>query len=154
MGDMHKNPRRLAEKALSHAAWLDEYINGSTMAAIADRHDVAKSTVHEAIHRRLQEARDRRNDLGDLLLELQISRYTDLYRRCIDELDSADDGREVGKAQLIASARSILDSLTKVLGYDKGTTITVTGESAIDRDIRDLTTKMALQLDQIEARDH
>ena len=142
MGDAKTSTRVQLAHAEKQERYVRLYRDGHTYQEIADMFGVAPSTVCESVRTQLKHAQARRNHEGDLLLEVQIARYTDLYRRAIEALDSAEDGREVGKSQLLNSARGALDSLTKILGYDKGTTITISGESALDRDIRELTAKM------------
>ena len=81
-------------------------------------------------------------------MDTQICRYTDLYRRTIDELDNAaTEGREVGKAQLLSAARGILDSLTKVYGLDEHR-VTVTNRTALDDELADLTDALRHKLDE------
>lgn len=147
MGRNHESPRHQLPAAERHAAWLDDYISGMSLQKVADKHGVTKQAVHQVVHRQLDEARNRRNDLGDLYLEIQIARYTDLYQRCIDELNSTDDGREVGKAQLISAARGALDSLTKILGLDHGITVNVHTETALDRELAAMTKQLGEVLD-------
>ena len=149
MGNANTSPRVQIPRVERHAAWLADYINGLSMPAVAAKHGVAVSTVHEAIHNRLTEARARRDRIADSLLDVQIARYTDLYRRCIEELDSSEDGREVGKAQLITAARGALDSLTKVLGLDQGITVNVHTETALDRELAAMTKRMGEVLDGV-----
>ena len=151
MGDAKTSTRVQLSHALKQTKYLEHYIDGWTYQQIAEKYGINHSTVWESIQTQLKHARARRNEAGDLLLELQIARYTDLYKRCIDELDAAEDGREMGKSQLINAARAACDSLTKVLGFDKGTTITISGESALDRDIRELTERMTTELDSRQA---
>ncbi|WP_431818626.1 hypothetical protein [Gordonia jacobaea] len=50
---------------------------------------------------------------------LHTERLEDLLRRSYEALDEAHRGREVGVAQLLSSARGILDSLAKLHGLNQ-----------------------------------
>lgn len=147
MGDANMSARVQIPRAEQQAAWLDDYIGGLSERAVAAKHGVSKTAVHNAIKLQLASARERRAGLADVLLDVQIARYTDLYRRCIEELDDSSSGREVGKAQLITAARGALDSLTRVLGLDNGITVNVHTETALDRELAALTARMGEVLD-------
>lgn len=142
MGDINKSPRVQIPKSEDHALWLEDYIGGMSYRAVGAKYGVHHSAVYGVVQRQLAKARERRDGLADLYLDLQIARYTDLYRRCIDELNSSEDGREVGKAQLVSAARGALDSLTRILGLDHGITVNVHTETALDRELADLTKQM------------
>lgn len=142
MADKKNSPRVQIPMVNRHAEWLDMYTRGHTYRDIADEYDVAFSTVHEAIHRQLDKARERRNELADVALEIQLSRYDWLYKQACEALADARDGREMGVAQLLAAARGILDSKSKLLGLDQGVTVTVHSESILDRELAELTAQM------------
>ena len=147
MGDAKKSPRVQLPRTEKQAEWLELYIGGASYRQIGTKYGVNHQVILRSIHTQLEAARDRRTHLGDLLLDVQIARYTDLYRRCIAELDDTASGREVGKAQLISAARGALDSLTKILGLDQGVTINVHTENALDRELADLTNRMGKVLE-------
>lgn len=140
MGDANKSPRHQAPIVERHAAWLDDFTQGSTYKQIAEKHGVARSTVHEAIGRQLGKARDRRDGLADVALELQIARYEWLWAKACDSIAKASDGREVGVAQLLSSGRMILDSMTKLMGLDQPqrSEVTVHTVTDLDREIAGL----------------
>lgn len=142
MGNAHTSTRVQLSRNTRHAEWCALYVAGMTQQEIADRYGVSRSAVRDAVKKALTEARQRRADIGDLILDLQIRRYEDLYGRCIEALDDAHAGREVGRAQLISAARGILDSLSKIQGLDQAATATVLTESQLDRDLRVLTETM------------
>lgn len=140
-----QSPRR--EAAERHAEWLALFTSGASYAQIANRHGVTKSTVHEAIHKQLAAARDRRDGLADTALELQLARYEWLWAKTVASVATAGAGREVGRAQLLATGRSILDSMNKLMGFDQGVTVNVRSESLLDQEIAALTARMSLIID-------
>lgn len=73
--------------------------------------------------RAVQRVLDRTESVNaDALRSILTDRYEGLYRRAVDAFDQATtSGREVGRAQLLAAARSALDSLAKVHGLDRPT---------------------------------
>lgn len=140
MGDMHKSPRRKADKAIRHAEWLDEYIRGLSLRKIAAKHGVSKSAVHQAVQNQLRAAIARRDDSADTLLEQQVQRLDWLWTQSAQAINEARDGREVGLAQLISAARGVIDSKTKLLGLDQPQRheVVVAQVSEIDRELAGL----------------
>lgn len=140
MGDANKSPRVQVQRAERHAEWLALFTSGATYRQIAERNNVAVSTVHEAIHRQLGAARDRRDGLADVALELQIARYEWLWAQTVASLAASKAGREVGRSQLISAGRQVLDSMTKLMGLDQPqrAEVTVHTVSDIDREISGL----------------
>ena len=156
MADMHKSPRRLGAIAEKQAKALRLYIDGHTYESIAKTLGYAdKSGAHKAVKAALQDLTDERRELARHVLALQIARYTDLYHRTIEALDNVDEGREVGRAQLISAGRGILDSLSRVSGLDQqSAVVTVRAESQLDRELAALTAMMkAPQLPAAESGD-
>ena len=73
--------------------------------------------------------------------QLMSARYDDLYRRTIIALDTADaEGQLMGKSQLLAAGRGIVDSLVKLHGLasPQRAEVTVHTRSAIDDEIEAL----------------
>ncbi|MBD0021929.1 hypothetical protein GII33_20720 [Gordonia pseudamarae] len=138
-----------SKATLRHLAALKLYANGATFDEVATECGYAsRSGAYQAVKAALDDARRERHELADNILDTQICRYTDLYRRTIDELDNAaTEGREVGKAQLLSAARGILDSLTKVYGLDEHR-VTVTNRTALDDELADLTDALRHKLDE------
>lgn len=140
MADANKSPRVQVQRAERHAEWLALFTSGATYRQIAERNNVAVSTVHEAIQRQLDAARDRRDGLADVALELQIARYEWLWAKTVASLTASKNGREVGRSQLINAGRQVLDSMTKLMGLDQPqrAEVTVHTVSDIDREISGL----------------
>lgn len=138
--DVNKDPRVQVGRAKRHGAWLDDFAAGMSYRQIADKHGAAISTVHEAIHRQLKKATDRRDGLADVALELQIARYEWLWAQSVDRIEATGGGREVGVSQLLNAGRQILDSMTKLMGLDQPqrAEITVHTVDDIDREIANL----------------
>lgn len=97
---------------------------GHTYQEIADALDYADRTVaYRAVLRTIN-----RNEaqVVDDFRDLMAERYEALYERALKELDAAaTKGREMGKSQLINSARQALDSLARIRGLDKTPTVTI-----------------------------
>lgn len=140
MGNANTSPRFQAPVVERHGKWLDAFTAGATYKQIADEYGAAVSTVHEAIHRQLAKARDRRDGLADVALELQIARYEWLWTQAVERLTNAGKGREVGYSQLLNSGRQILDSMTKLMGLDQPqrAEVVVHTVSDVDREIAHL----------------
>lgn len=154
MGDRHKSPRFQGAVAIRQAEALKLFIAGHSYDQIAQRLNYAdRSGAFVAVKRALEDVRAERTELAEHVLDTQIARYTDLYRRCIDALDEAEDGREVGRAQLISAARGCLDSLSRVYGIDANSAVvTVRTETQLDRDIAELT-RMVTAIDSEAVED-
>ncbi|KXT57345.1 hypothetical protein Y710_09645 [Gordonia sp. QH-12] len=144
MGDANKSPRVQIPRTEAHAEWLDDYISGMSLRAIAAKHGVTHPAVHHVIHRQLAAARERRDQLADELYEIQARRYELLWTETVKALADAKANREVGVAQLISAGRGVLDSLTKLHGLDQPmrVDVTVTETSDVDRELADLATKL------------
>lgn len=147
MADVNKSPRTQLPRVARHAEWLDDFTKGATYQQIAEKHGVSRSTVHDAVHRQLGRARDRRDGLADVALEQQLRRLDWLWQQAADAITEARDGREMGVAQLIASAKGVVDSTTKLLGLDNGVTVNVRSDSLLDQEIAALTERMSLIID-------
>lgn len=106
------NPRRVDERVRSAQAVVLRR-DGLPLRQIAERlgyHDA--STAYRAIVRTL----DRTDtEVAAGYRQLMTERYEDLYRRNILALDNA---RDSGRAQLIGSARAVLDSLCRLHRLD------------------------------------
>ncbi|QRY62736.1 hypothetical protein JVX90_00215 [Gordonia sp. PDNC005] len=140
MGDANTSARVQIPRAEQQAEWLDDYIAGLSERAVAAKHGVSKTAVHNAIHNQLAAARERRAELADHLYEIQARRYEHLWTETARALADAKSNREVGVAQLITAGRGVLDSLTRLHGLDQPTRVdvTVTEISDVDRELADL----------------
>lgn len=143
------SPRGKANVVARQAEALRLYRDGHSYDEIAQELGYSnRSGAHHAVKAALDDRRRDRQELADNILDTQILRYTDGYRRCIDELDNAaTEGREVGKAQLLTAARGFLDSLTKVYGLEQ-LQVSVTNRNALDDDLSDMLTALR---DKLEA---
>ena len=155
MADMHKSPRHLGAVAEKQVKALRLYIDGHTYQQIADQIGYAdRSSAHKAVKAALAALTEERTELARHLLDLQVARYTDLYHRTIKALDAVDEGREVGRAQLISAGRGILDSLSRIVGIDHNSAVvTVRTETAMDRELAALTEMMKADSPQLPAGD-
>lgn len=81
--------------------------------------------------------------------QLMSARYDDLYRRTIAALDTADqEGQLMGKSQLIAAGRGVVDSIVKLHGLaaPQKADVTVHTKADVDAEVQAL-------LDQLEGRE-
>lgn len=78
--------------------------------------------------------------------QLVSARYDDLYRRTIDALDTADaEGQLMGKSQLLAAGRGIVDSIVKLHGLaaPQKADVTVHTKADVDAEVQALIDKLA-----------
>lgn len=124
--------------------------HGHTLDDIAERlgyYD--RAAVYRAITRSLDRVE---TENATQYRELMTDRYEGLLRRAMDALDNADEGREVGRAQLLSAARGICDSLVRLHGLDNAPVVTIRSETQLDRDIANLTRMVtAIDADTVEA---
>lgn len=96
----------------------------------------SRSGAHKAVKAALERAKVERLELAGAVLDVQIGRYEGLLKRSLDALDEAEEGREVGRAQLISAARGVLDSISRLHGLDKpAALVTVRAESGLSSDL-------------------
>lgn len=78
--------------------------------------------------------------------QLVSARYDDLYRRTIDALDAADaEGQLMGKSQLLAAGRGVVDSIVKLHGLaaPQKADVTVHTKADVDAEVQALIDKLA-----------
>ncbi|MDH6279500.1 hypothetical protein [Prescottella agglutinans] len=78
--------------------------------------------------------------------QLMSARYDDLYRRTIAALDTADqEGQLMGKSQLLAAGRGIVDSIVKLHGLaaPQKADVTVHTKADVDDEVQALIDKLA-----------
>lgn len=110
------SPKQLRDRERARQA-LELRRDGKQWHEIADALNYTdKSAAYTAVQRFLARTE---SETADEYRELLTQRYEDLYRRAIAKLDDAYRGREVGVAQLLSSARGILDSLAKLHGLQE-----------------------------------
>lgn len=131
------SPKQLADRERARKA-AELRRDGMQWPQIADELGYSdKSSAYTAVRRFLD-----RNDseTADEYRELLTQRYEDLYARAIKKLDEAYRGREVGVAQLLSSARGILDSLAKLHGLQEPLKVetTVVQRDELDEEIANL----------------
>lgn len=77
--------------------------------------------------------------------QLMSARYDDLYRRTIIALDTADaEGQLMGKSQLLAAGRGIVDSIVKLHGLaaPQKADVTVHTKADVDAEVQALLDKL------------
>ncbi|RDI32422.1 hypothetical protein DEU38_103155 [Rhodococcus sp. AG1013] len=77
--------------------------------------------------------------------QLMSARYDDLYRRTIIALDTADaEGQLMGKSQLLAAGRGIVDSIVKLHGLaaPQKADVTVHTKADVDAEVQALLNKL------------
>lgn len=77
--------------------------------------------------------------------QLMSARYDDLYRRTIIALDTADaEGQLMGKSQLLAAGRGIVDSIVKLHGLaaPQKADVTVHTKADVDAEVQELIDKL------------
>lgn len=136
--------RQHLNKTQRHNEWLKLYAGGATFQSIADLYGVRKQAVFAVCKKALQDARTERVELNELLVDLTVHRYNDLYRRAVEALDEAAGGREVGRAALLAAARGVVDSYVKLLGLDQPARaeVTVRVRDEVDAELHELAATM------------
>ncbi len=78
--------------------------------------------------------------------QLMSARYDDLYRRTISALDTADaEGQLMGKSQLLAAGRGIVDSIVKLHGLaaPQKADVTVHTKADVDAEVQALLDKLS-----------
>ncbi|AVM01903.1 hypothetical protein C6V83_18160 [Gordonia iterans] len=124
---------------------------GHTYQEIADALDYADRTVaYRAVLRTIN-----RNEaqVVDDFRDLMAERYEALYERALKELDAAaSKGREMGKSQLINSARQALDSLARIRGIDKTPTVNVTTTTTVSASQEAIATEIAGLADALRTK--
>ncbi|MEP9391198.1 hypothetical protein ABLE94_02915 [Gordonia sp. VNK1] len=133
-------PQRITDRERATQA-VHLRTHGHTLDDIAERlgyYD--RAAVYRAITRSLDRVE---TENATQYRELMTDRYEGLLRRAMDALDDADEGREVGRAQLLSAARGICDSLVRLHGLDNAPVVTIRSETQLDRDIACLTEMVA-----------
>ena len=137
MGDAKKSTRVDAQTVDRQNQALRLLSNGRSYDEIAVALGYAsRSGAFYAVKSALERAKAERLELAGSVLDKQIARYEGLFKRTVDALDEAEEGREVGRAQLISSARGVLDSLSRLYGLDKpSAVVSVRPESGLSADL-------------------
>ena len=109
---------------------------GKTWAEVADAWGYQdKSTACRAVRRVLERVE---GETAEDFREVMSARYEALYAKAWDSINTADaKGQLVGKSQLIASARGVLDSHVKLLGLQavSKSEVTVVTRGQMDAEI-------------------
>ena len=136
-GDRNRSSRVDAEIVEKQSEALRLLLRGYTYQKIADHLGYrSRQGAHDAVKSALNRAKAERMDLADRVLDMQIGRYQDLLTRSLNALDEAEEGREVGRAQLIGAARGVLDSLSRLYGLDKpSAVVSVRPEAGLSADL-------------------
>ncbi|EGR8595359.1 hypothetical protein I8C62_002852, partial [Listeria monocytogenes] len=110
--------------------------DGKTWAEVADAWGYQdKSTACRAVRRVLERVE---GETADDYREVIAARYEALWAKSWEAINTAESkGQLVGKSQLVASARGVLDSLAKLQGLQASTKseVTVVTRTAIDSEI-------------------
>lgn len=113
--------------------------DGKTWAEVADAWGYQdKSTACRAVRRVLERVE---GETADDYREVIAARYEALWAKSWEAINTAEaKGQLVGKSQLVASARGVLDSLAKLQGLQASTKseVTVVTRTAIDSEIEAL----------------
>lgn len=113
--------------------------DGKTWAEVADAWGYQdKSTACRAVRRILERVE---GETADDYREVIAARYEALWAKSWEAINTAEaKGQLVGKSQLVASARGVLDSLAKLQGLQASTKseVTVVTRTAIDSEIEAL----------------
>lgn len=113
--------------------------DGKTWAEVADAWCYQdKSTACRAVRRVLERVE---GETADDYREVIAARYEALWAKSWEAINTAEaKGQLVGKSQLVASARGVLDSLAKLQGLQASTKseVTVVTRTAIDSEIEAL----------------
>ncbi|EGR8601424.1 AraC family transcriptional regulator [Listeria monocytogenes] len=113
--------------------------DGKTWAEVADAWGYQdKSTACRAVRRVLERVE---GETADDYREVIAARYEALWAKSWEAINTAESkGQLVGKSQLVASARGVLDSLAKLQGLQASTKseVTVVTRTAIDSEIEAL----------------
>lgn len=113
--------------------------DGKTWAEVADAWGYQdKSTACRAVRRVLERVE---GETADDYREVIAARYEALWAKSWEAINAAEaKGQLVGKSQLVASARGVLDSLAKLQGLQASTKseVTVVTRTAIDSEIEAL----------------
>ena len=105
----------------------------------------SRQAAHKAVKRVLERVE---GETADDYREVIAARYEALWAKSWEAIESAGSkGQLVGKSQLVASARGVLDSLAKLQGLQASTKseVTVFTRGAIDAEIEALFGKAGIQ---------
>ncbi|KJF21942.1 hypothetical protein C7T36_18350 [Rhodococcus sp. AD45-ID] len=120
--------------------------DGKTWAEVADTWGYQdKSTACRAVRRVLERVE---GETADDYREVIAARYEALWAKSWEAISAAESkGQLVGKSQLVASARGVLDSLAKLQGLQASTKseVTVVTRTAIDSEIEALLGKAGIR---------
>ncbi|MGW6376266.1 hypothetical protein ACWFRB_09405 [Rhodococcus sp. NPDC055112] len=132
-------PEGISDRERALGAMRDRR-DGMQWAEVAEAwgyHD--KSTAHRAVKGVLDRVE---GETVDDYREVVNARYEALYAKAWEAIEAAEaKGQLVGKSQLVAAARGVLDSQAKLLGLaaPQKSELTVHTRSAIDDEIEKLT---------------
>lgn len=131
-------PEGISDRERALGAMKDRR-DGKTWAEVAAAwgyHD--KSSAHRAVKTVLERVE---GETTDDYREVIAARYEALWAKSWEAINTAESkGQLVGKSQLVASARGVLDSLAKLQGLQASTKseVTVVTRTAIDSEIEAL----------------
>lgn len=135
-------PEGISDRERALGAMRDRR-NGKTWDEVAQAwgyHD--KSSAHRAVKGVLARVE---GETVDDYREVVNARYEALFQKAWEAVESADSkGQLVGKGQLVAAARGVLDSQAKLLGLaaPQKSELTVTTRAAVDDEISALVNKL------------
>ncbi|WP_137726315.1 hypothetical protein [Prescottella subtropica] len=122
---------------------LQDRRDGRTWDEVADAWGyTGRGTAHRAVSRLLARVE---GETVEEYRQLMSARYDDLYRRTIQALDTADaEGQLMGKSQLIAAARGVVDSIVKLHGIAAPMTadVVVHTKADVDNEVQELLDKL------------
>lgn len=137
MGDAKKSKRIEAEVAVRQTAALKLMMDRVSYDDIAERLGYAdRSGARKAVMSALNRLKAERLELAEAVMDMQLARYERLLEYALRALDDADEGKEMGRAQLISAARGVLDSISRLYGLDKpSAVVTVKSEAGLNADL-------------------
>lgn len=131
-------PEGISDRERALAAMRDRR-DGMTWDDVAAKHEYSdRGTAFRAVKRVLERVE---GETADDYREVIAARYEALWAKSWEAINTAEaKGQLVGKSQLVASARGVLDSLAKLQGLQASTKseVTVVTRTAIDSEIEAL----------------
>ncbi|MBT2265885.1 hypothetical protein [Rhodococcus erythropolis] len=128
-------PEGISDRERALAAMRDRR-DGMTWDEIAANHGyTGRGTAFRAVKRVLERVE---GETAEDYREVMAARYEALYAKAWDSIAAADEeGQLVGKSQLIASARGVVDSQVKLLGLQavSKSEVTVVTRGQMDAEI-------------------
>ena len=145
IGNKHTNQRYIAETTAKQTKAMELLIRGATYEEIAEQAGYSdRSNAHSSIKNALQKRARERDELADVALTLMLERIDRLLH--VHYLKAIDGDHKSTELVL-----KMLDRQAKLLGLDAGVTVTVQGESLLDRELVALTQQMNRIIDATPA---